>query len=422
MKNFFDEGFAPMKYILVIGDGMADYPVNMYGGKTPLEVADHPWMDKIASAGICGTIQTIPKGMDTGSDVAILSILGYNPKKYHSGRGPLEAVGVGIKLKTNDIAFRCNLITEENGFLKDYSAGHIETKEAEKLINFLNNKLGKKDEIFFYKGVGYRHILILTGKKFSEKVVCTPPHDAVGKKISEILIKPASKSAVKTAEFLNRLMFESKNFLSNHPINLRRIAEGKNPANMVWFWSPGKKPRIPSFKSKFGVKGAVISAVNIVKGIGACLGFKIVKVPGITGYFDTNYEGKADYTLKTLKTHDFVLVHVEAPDEAGHLGDFKLKVKTIEDLDKRLIGRIMKNLKEDYTIAVLADHATPIQTKTHTRDPVPFAVYSTLIHKKDYLKKHFSEKEAKKSGINLQGTRFMPMFLKFGKHGKWGRL
>jgi len=404
---------------------MADYPVEEFDGKTPLEVACHPNMDKIASAGLCGTLQTIPKNMDTGSDIAILSILGYNPKKYHTGRGPLEAVATGVKLKAGDLAFRCNLITEENGFLADYSAGHISTEEAEKLVDSLEKSFGKKGEISFYKGVSYRHILVLNGKKFSEKILCTPPHDAVGKKISEILIKPTSKSAVETANFLNRLILESKKILSNHPVNLKRVAEGKKPANMIWLWGFGKKPKIPSLKKRFRVKGAIISAVNIVKGIGIFLGMDIIEVPGVTGFIDTNYEGKADYTLKALENHDLVVVHVEAPDEVGHLGDFKLKVKTIEDLDKRLIGRILKNLKkdEDYTISVLADHPTPVKIKTHTGDPVPFAICSTHSQSQSsYTEKHFCEKEAKKSGIHFDGVRFMSFLLRFGKYGYMKRL
>lgn len=396
---------------------MADYPFEEFNWKTPLEVAYHPNMDKIASKGLCGTLQTIPKNMDTGSDVAILSILGYNPKRYYTGRGPLEAVATGVKLKAEDLAFRCNLITEKNGFLVDYSAEHISTKEAEELLDSLEKSFGKKGEVSFYKGVGYRHILVLNGKKFSEKLLCTPPHDAVGKKISEILIKPTSKSAVETANFLNRLMLESKKILSNHPVNLKRVVEGKKPANMIWFWGLGRKPKIPSLKKRFGIKGAIISAVNIVKGIGVFLGMDIVEVPGVTGFVDTNYEGKADYALRALETHDLVVVHVEAPDEAGHLGNFKLKVKAIEDLDKRLVGRILKNLKkeEGYTISILADHPTPIKTRTHTDDPVPFAIYSTY-SQSSYVEKHFCEREAKKSGLHLSGVRFMSLFLKFAKH------
>lgn len=406
-----------MKYILIIGDGMADYPNEKFNGKTPLEAAHHPNMDKIASMGFCGTLKTIPEDMEPGSDVAILSILGYNPKKYHTGRGAFEAAASGVKLGKKDLAFRCNLITEENGFLADYSAGHISTEEAWKLITSLKRKLKLGGDIAFYRGVSYRHILVLNGKKFSGKLKCTPPHDAVGKKISEILIKPASKSAIKTAEFLNRLMLESKKILSNHPINLRRVAEGKKPANMVWFWGVGGKPRTPSFRKRFGVKGAIISAVNIVKGIGILLGMDVVKVPGVTGFIDTNYEGKADYALKALKNHDLVVIHVEAPDEAGHLGDFRLKVKAIEDMDKRLIGRILERLRGEYTISILSDHPTPIKIKTHVRDPTPFTVYSTCLKQKPSTKKHFCEKEAEKSGFHLEGARFMSFFLKLGRCG-----
>ena len=406
-----------MKYIVIIGDGMADYPNVNFKGKTPLEVADHPNMDMLASKGLCGVLNTIPKGMDAGSDIAIMSILGYNPKKYYTGRGPLEAIALGVKLKNGDLAFRCNLATEKDGFLIDYSANHITTEEASKLIDTLNSTIGEKSKIEFYTGVGYRHILVLRGKNFSLSIDCKPPHDFVGKKISSIMVTPKSKSGIKTAELLNKLILDSRKILSSHPVNVDRVKRGLKPANIIWPWSPGKKPKLPSFKRLFGLKGAVISAVSLVKGIGLYAGMSIVNVPGATGFVDTNYEGKAEYALKALKKNDLVVIHVEAPDEAGHLGDFNLKVKAIEDIDKRLIGNLLNNLKGEYAITVLADHLTPVNVKTHVRGEVPFLVYSKKRKVErslgcKNLVRCFCEKEAKKTGIKIDGVKFMPFFLR----------
>ncbi|MGP3702777.1 MAG: cofactor-independent phosphoglycerate mutase [Candidatus Bathyarchaeota archaeon] len=411
-----------MKYIVVIGDGMADYPSKNFDGKTPLEVAEHPNMDMLASKGLCGVLNTIPEGLDAGSDIAIMSILGYDPKKYYPGRGSLEAVALGVKLRNEDIAFRCNLATEEDGFLIDYSANHITTEEASKLIDALNNSLGEKNKVRFYVGSGYRHILVLTGKEFSSSVDCKPPHDYVGKKISSIMVKSKSKFGIKTAELLNNLILNSKNVLSIHPVNVDRVKRGLKPANIIWPWSPGKKPRLPSFKKLFGLNGAIISAVPLVKGIGLCAKMSVVDVPGATGFIDTSYEGKAMYALKSLKENDLVVIHVEAPDEAGHLGSFNLKVKAIEDIDKRLIGNLLNNLEDDYAFTVLSDHLTPVSIKTHVRGEVPFLIYSTKWKVKKpplgckSLTGRFCEKEAGKAGIKIdEGVNFMSFFLKAGK-------
>lgn len=400
-----------MKYLLVIGDGMADYPVDALNGKTPLQVANKPHIDELAAKGRSGTLKTIPEDMGAGSDVANLSILGYNPKKWYTGRGPLEAASRGVQLGKDDIAFRCNLITEENDVLVDYSAGHITSEEASELMKHVGEKLGKPNEIDFYAGVSYRHLLVFRNGPYSDEVLCTPPHDTIGVKISETLPKAKTSAAEFTVATLNKMILSSKKILENHPVNINRVSRGKRPGNMIWPWGQGKKLNIPTLQERYGISGAVISAVDVVKGVGINAGMKVINVPGATGFYDTNYEGKADYALEALKNYDMVLIHVEAPDEAGHFGDYEQKIKTIEDLDKRLIGRLMKGLDQECTIAVLPDHATPIRVKTHTRDPVPFIICSPLI-KADNVK-CFDEESAKKGGFGFleRGELFMPLFV-----------
>ena len=388
-----------MKYIVIVGDGMADYPLKELGGKTPLEVADKPNMDYMASEGKVGLLKTIPDGMYPGSDVAILSILGYDPRKYYTGRGPLEAAALGIKLGDNDIAFRCNLITEKDGKIFDYSSGHITTEEATELLKEMKkSKIGE-----FYTGISYRHVFVL--RSSSADIESTPPHDVVGGAVSEHLIKPKGS---KLARELNDFMLASKDILSKHPVNVRRVAAGKNPANMIWLWGQGKRPRIEKLKEKYGLTGAMISAVVLIKGLGVYAGMSVIDVPGATGYYDTNYKGKAEYALKALDTHDFICVHVEAPDEAGHEGNVEMKIKTIEDLDKRLVGRILERA-EGCKIAVLPDHPTPISVRTHTPDPVPFAIYSADMSGD---KLAFDERSAKKGSLkSIAGEQFMRLLL-----------
>lgn len=400
-----------MKYLLIIGDGMADYPVDALNGKTPLQVANKPHIDELAAKGRSGTLKTIPEDMGAGSDVANLSILGYNPKKWYTGRGPLEAASRGVHLDKDDIAFRCNLITEENDVLVDYSADHITSEEATELMKHVGEKLGKPNEIDFYAGVSYRHLLVFRNGPYSDEVLCTPPHDTIGVKISETLPKAKTSAAEFTVATLNKMILSSKKILENHPVNVNRVSRGKRPGNMIWPWGQGKKLSIPTLQERYGISGAVISAVDVVKGVGINAGMKVINVPGATGFYDTNYEGKADYALEALKNYDMVLIHVEAPDEAGHFGDYEQKIKTIEDLDKRLIGRLMKGLDQECTIAVLPDHATPIRVKTHTRDPVPFIICSPLI-KADNVK-CFDEESAKKGGFGFleRGELFMPLFM-----------
>jgi 2,3-bisphosphoglycerate-independent phosphoglycerate mutase len=388
-----------MKFILVVGDGMADYPIAELGNKTPLEAAYKPNMDSIAAQGQSGLIKNIPDELSPGSDVAICSVLGYDPRIYCTGRGPLEAPSRGIELGENDTAYRCNIITEKEGAIADYSAGHITTNEASQLIAAVNKAFGKPGKIEFYPGLDYRHFLIMRDFPNPQLVQCTPPHDAIGVAVSEVMPKAKQPQAEEAAHLLRDLIDGSRDILRSHPVNVERGKAGKNPGNLIWPWGGGKKPSMPTLKEKYGIKSAVISAVDLVKGIGTYAGMEIINVEGATGLANTNYEGKADAAIKALKTNDFVFVHVEAPDEAGHCKDTALKVKTIEDLDKRLLGRILDKIIEPYVIAILPDHPTPIKIGTHSRDPVPFAIKSPFL-KPDGVKK-FDESSAKNGAFGL---------------------
>jgi 2,3-bisphosphoglycerate-independent phosphoglycerate mutase len=399
-----------MKYLLIVGDGMADYPVPEMGNKTPLQAANKPNMDMIAAKGRSGLLRTVPEGLTPGSGTAIISVLGYDPARYYTGRGPFEAAARNIRLDANDVAYRCNLITEKDGILIDYSADHITNSESAELIEALERKMEKPDEVEFFAGLSYRHFLILRNYVHKEIVECTPPHDAIGSEISKILPIANSEETKSTVDLLNRLILDSNRVLEHHPVNVARRKSGKRPGNMIWPWGGGRKPVMPTFKEKYGVDAAVISAVDLVKGIGVYAGMKVVDVPGATGLYDTNYEGKAEFALKALEKSDMVFVHVEAPDEAGHSRDYKLKVKTIEDLDKRLVGHVLDGLKEDCVVAVLPDHPTPIKVGTHTRDPVPFTIYSPSIEADGV--RQFDEFSAKKGGFGLiEGEEFMLRFL-----------
>jgi 2,3-bisphosphoglycerate-independent phosphoglycerate mutase len=388
-----------MKYVLIVGDGMADYPIPELDNRTPLQVAHKPNMDAIAAKGRNGLLKTVPDDMTPGSDVAILSVLGFNPTQYYTGRGAFEAAARGIQLNEGDVAFRCNLITEKDGTLADYSAGHIKSSESHMLIEAVKNACEKPGETEVYSGLDYRHFLILRNAPLALQVECTPPHDAIGAEIAAILPKAKSPGAEETANLLREVIRKSQDVLASHPVNIARQKSGKNPGNMIWPWGGGEKPAMPLFKEKYGLKAAVISAVDLVKGIGVYTGMQVIDVPGATGREDTNYEGKADAALKALEDNDLVFVHVEAPDEAGHVKDYKLKVETIEDLDRRLLGRILQGLKQPYAIAILPDHPTPIKIGTHTKDPVPFAIQSTLLEA-DGVKK-FDEFSASKGGFGL---------------------
>lgn len=397
-----------MKYIVILADGMSDRPLGELNGKTPLNVADKPNMDLIAERGTSGLLNTMYPDLPLDSGVANLAILGYDPRKYYPGRGPLEAARLNLKLGEKDIAMRCNLVTEKDEKLDDFSAGHIGNDEAAKLITFVNEKLGTGG-VEFYPGVSYRNIIVLRDN-YSERLECKPPHDIIGKEIFKNLIKPQSTEARRTAELLNELTLRSRELLGGHEINKRRAGQGKNPANMIWLWGPGRNPKIPSFESMFGIGGSVISAVDIIKGIAQIIGLNPIDVPGATGYIDTNYEGKVDAALKSLKDEDFVFIHLESTDEAGHEGSIEHKVQAIEDIDKRVVGRLMDNLEGDYSIGVLPDHATSISLRTHTDDPVPFSIYST---KKDGDSvQKYSENDAAKGSYGVRkGTEFMGLLL-----------
>ncbi len=379
---------------------MADYPIPELGDLTPLAAANIPNMDFIAKHGKCGVAKTIPDSMPAGSDVANLSIMGYNPTKYYSGRGPLEAASIGIALEKDDIAFRCNLITEKDGAIADYSAGHISSKEARSLIEAVDKELG--DHGKFHAGVSYRHLLVM---KKGEKTQCTPPHDVVGQSVDDVL--PHGKDS----EILIALIKASKPILENHEVNIKRKKDGKNIANLIWPWGQGKAPNMPRFAKLFGVSGSVISAVDLLKGIGKYAGLDIINVPGATGYLDTNFSGKAEYALRSLKCHDFVFVHVEAPDEAGHMGNIEAKIKAIEDFDEKVVGGMLNELAGDYRIMVLPDHFTPISVRTHTKEPVPFAIYSS-IESADYVDR-FDEFAAKEGVFGLvEGHKLMNLLIK----------
>jgi 2,3-bisphosphoglycerate-independent phosphoglycerate mutase len=367
-----------VKYILIIGDGMADYPLAELGGKTPLQAAYKPNIDSIAARGRSGLIKNVPDSMLPGSEVAICSIMGYDPTVYCTGRGPIEAPSLGVKLGANDTAYRCNLITETNGAIADYSAGHITTPEAVQLIGAMQKAYDKPGKIEFYPGLDYRHLLVLRNFLHPERIKCTPPHDVKDVAVAEVLPEAKVPEAEKDTKRLISLIEGSRAVLQCHPVNAARQKAGKKPGNLIWLWGGGKKPAMPSIKEKFGLNGAVISAVDLVKGLGTYAGMEIINVEGATGLANTNYEGKADAALKALQKNDLVCVHVEAPDEAGHVRDAELKVKTIEDLDRRLVGRIIAGMKEPYAIAILPDHPTPISLGTHSRDLVPFTISSPV--------------------------------------------
>jgi 2,3-bisphosphoglycerate-independent phosphoglycerate mutase len=365
-----------MKYIIILGDGMADEPISTLGNRTPLQVANIPWMDELARRGRSGILHTIPKGMAPGSEVANLSVLGYHPEQVLEGRGSLEAASMGVAIESGELVLRCNLVCIENKMIKNHSAGHISTEEAEILIHYLNEKLSD-DGVRFFPGVSYRHLL--KWKTGSKHIFCTPPHDVPGMEFEKALIRPEIPEAEATAVFLNTLIRRSQNILENHPVNIRRKAEGKDPANSIWPWSPGYKPQMKTLAELYSIRsGAVISAVDLIKGIGVYAGLEVINVEGATGLYDTNYEGKAQAALKALRERDFVYLHVEASDEAGHEGDAALKIQTIENLDRRILRIILEETAlwdESVAIALLPDHPTPCRIKTHTDDPVPFVIY-----------------------------------------------
>ena len=356
---------------------MADWKVKELGDKTLLQYANTPYMDLLAKNGRVGRLKTVADSFHPGSEVANSSILGYDQSKVYEGRGPLEAASIGVELAPDDMAIRCNLICIENGNIKNHSCGRLETEEADVLIKFLQEKLGS-ERVHFYTGIQYRHLLVIKGG--NKHLKCTPPHDVPGQPFMPLLVKPEIPEAKETADLINDLILKSQKLLADHPLNKQRVAEGKDPANSIWPWAGGYRPNMTPLTVTYPQikRGAVITAVDLIRGIGRLAGLRCINVEGATGLFDTNYEGKAQAAIEALKTDDFVYLHVEASDEAGHDGNLKLKLQTIEDLDRRLIGPIyeaVKNFDEPVSIAVLPDHPTPVALRTHTNEPIPFLIY-----------------------------------------------
>lgn len=371
-----------MKYLIILGDGMADRPIKKLDGRTPLMAVNKPNIDFIARNGRNGMLKTIPDDMPTGSAVANLGVMGYDSHKYFKGRGVLEAANLGIEIDKEDLVLRCNLLNITDKKIKNHSAGHISTSESKIIIDALNimvNGMPEFKDVKFYPGISFKHILVIKSRGMSggDAIECTPPHDHPGELFLNLLVKSLSDEGKKNTELLNSLILHSQKALQNHLINKERIKYGKDPANSIWPWSPGTKPVMPSFRDLYGLSGAVISGVDLINGIGVYAGMDVIRVEGATGLYNTNYEGKAAAAIETLKTHDFLYLHVEATDEAGHDGDLDLKMKCIEYLDKRIVKYILDHKDEigdELTIAVLPDHPTPVEMRIHTREPVPFVI------------------------------------------------
>lgn len=402
-----------MKYVIILGDGMADYPVEELNHQTPLQCADLPVINHLAKRGLVGLVKTIPEGMSPGSDTANLSVLGYNPREFYKGRSPFEAASMGIEMKESDISFRCNLVTlsgrepYEEKHLLDYCAGDISSGESAELIAVLNKHLST-DSIKFYSGVGYRHLMIWEGGPNRWRL--TPPHDIIGKRITSYL--PAGEGS----RVVTRLMKESYPLLKSREINLERVNRGLNPANSIWIWGEGTKPKLPGFYEKYGLRGAVISAIDLIKGIAHCAGMEIIKVEGATGNIHTNFAGKAEAALAALdKGQDLVFIHVEAPDECSHQSKVNQKIKAIELIDQQVVRVVKEGLDRrggEYNLLILPDHATPLSLRTHTSDPVPFLIYRSGGTQTEHTGQTFTEEGAARSGILVEeGHRLMDLFL-----------
>lgn len=400
-----------MKYIIILGDGMADEPIGSLGGRTPLQAACKPSIDRVAALGWSGMLATVPAGFAPGSEIANLSVLGYDLPKVFEGRGSLEAASMGVRIEDGEMAMRCNLLTIEQGRIKNHSAGHITGEEAAELIVFLQKELGGGDAIFF-PGVSYRHLLKLKGG--DKRIATTPPHDVPGTPYRDVLVRALVPEAEATAVRINELVERSQELLKDHPVNRARVAAGKEPANSIWPWSPGYRPQMETLMQRYGIRdGVVISAVDLIKGIGVYAGLKPVDVEGATGLYTTNYEGKARAALDALRTHDFVFLHIEASDEAGHEGDAELKVRTIEYLDSRVVKTILDEISgwdEPVSMAILPDHPTPCALRTHTAKPVPFTIYRTGVSGDGVQR--FDERSAQEGSYgNLSGDEFMNLFI-----------
>lgn len=396
-----------MKYVILIGDGMGDYPVAELGGKTPLEAASTPNLDRLAREGELGLARTIPPGMEPGSDIANLAIMGYDPATYHTGRAPLEAAALGVKLAPQEVAFRCNLVTlhrKDGGlYLEDYAAGHISSEEARELILALEARLGEEGR-HFYPGVSYRHLLVWDKGDVTWKTY--PPHDHSGQEVGRFFVSDGPGAP------LWALVKASWPILQGHEVNRRREAQGQRPATSIWLWGQGRPPAMPTLNERFGLTGAVICAVDLIRGIGLYAGLTPVRVPGATGYLDTNYEGKVQAALSALQEKDLVFLHVEAPDEAGHKGDLRLKIQAIEDFDRRVVGPLLEGLKSlgDHRVLVMCDHLTPVAVRTHTPEPVPFVLFDS--RRPQNQERVYSERAARQSGLLLnQGAGLLPRLL-----------
>ncbi|NJD62321.1 MAG: cofactor-independent phosphoglycerate mutase [Deltaproteobacteria bacterium] len=401
------------KFLILIGDGMADWPIASLGNRTPLEAAEIPNLDFMASHGALGMVQVVPKDMYPGSDVSNLSIIGYDPREVYTGRSPLEAASMGIELAKDDVAVRCNIVTLRNDGadteMEDFSAGHISSAESAELLKTLQARIddsppqgGEFAGIRFHPGVSYRNLMVWPDGK--DAVETTPPHDIHGKKITEYL--PRGEGA----EVLLDLMATSREVFEEHPSNGKRRAEGKLPGNSIWLWGQGKAPRITPFAEKYGLSGSVVAAVDLIKGIGVYCGLEIIQVPGATGYVDTNFRGKAEYALKELETKDFVLIHVEAPDEAGHNGSAPDKVRAIERIDQEMLSLLLPRAREggDLAILVLPDHPTPVAIRTHAQEPVPFVFYPAPGGMAIFPGKRYTEADARSCGQFVEtGTRLI---------------
>ncbi len=398
-----------MKYIILLGDGMPDEKIEVLGGKTPLQFAKTPNMDRMARRGSFGLARTVPAGFPPGSDVANLSVFGYDPRVYYTGRSPLEAASIGVALGPDDVAFRLNLVNLQTRggklYMRDYSSGHISTEEGSALVGEIQKKFGS-DEFQFYPGVSYRHLMVW--RDGMEGMKTTPPHDITGKSIDKHVPKGEG------ADRLLRLMSETRELLAEHPVNRKRIEENKPPANSIWLWGQGKAPKMQTYRERFGISGAVISAVDLIRGIGVYAGLEIIKVSGATGYVDTNYGGKAKAALEALQRTDFVYLHVEAADESSHSGILEYKIRAIEDFDAKIVGPIMEGISKfgEYRILCISDHPTPLRIKTHSCDPVPFVIYDGENGPESNVA-GFDEDSARASGLFVdEGFRLMDMMMR----------
>lgn len=412
-----------MKHIIILGDGMADHRIERLGGQTPLQFAGTPYMNMLAKEGRTGLLVTIPDNFHPGSEVANTAILGYNLDEVYEGRGPLEAASIGYEMEKDDLALRCNIITLENGLIKNHHGGHLKTEEGNLLVKYLDKHLGN-EKIRFITGTQYRHLLIIKGG--SKHITCAPPHDCPEKEWESLLVKPEKgwenkteegrMSATETAEIINNLIFKSMKLLSEHPFNIERKRNGKDEANTIWPWGGGYRPHMEPVSNRYKqVKsGTVISAVDLIRGIGHYAGLNIVNVKGATGLADTNYEGKVEAAIKALEEHDFVFLHIEASDEAGHDGNLELKLQTIINLDKRIIGPIYNEIKawdEPVCVAIMPDHPTPVEVRTHVKEPVPFIIWHRGI-KPDGVET-FDEYSCKSGSYGtLYQEQFMEEFMK----------